>query len=206
MSCSIFRGSGNVRLVVPPREVEMHLELLPEQLANHGLQAADVLQTVNAAYHGTVAAQLYQADRSVPVAVRIAGVRSRPAGDRRARAQGARRRPHAAVLGGENHHGARPQPGRSPGRLAPSDRGGNAARSGPSRICRGRAQSHRRPGCAARGGVSALRRRSGSAGGSRAGAHAAFGGGVRADRAAARVGVRLVAPRAPGPASPCRAP
>ena len=73
-----LRGSGNVRLVVPPREVEMHLELLPEQLANHGLQAADVLQTVNAAYHGTVAAQLYQADRSVPVAVRIAGVRSSP--------------------------------------------------------------------------------------------------------------------------------
>jgi CzcA family heavy metal efflux pump len=73
-----LRGSGNVRLVVPPREVEMHLELLPDQLASHGLQAADVLQTVNAAYHGTVAAQLYQADRSVPVAVRIAGVRSSP--------------------------------------------------------------------------------------------------------------------------------
>ena len=73
-----LRGSGNVRLVVPPREVEMHLALLPDQLANHGLQAADVLQTVNAAYHGTVAAQLYQADRSVPVAVRIAGVRTSP--------------------------------------------------------------------------------------------------------------------------------
>jgi len=73
-----LRGSGNVRLTVPPREVEMHLELLPDQLANHGLQAADVLQTVNAAYHGTVAAQLYQADRSVPVAVRIAGAGTNP--------------------------------------------------------------------------------------------------------------------------------
>ena len=63
--------SGNVRLTVPPREVELHLELKPEQLAIYGLQAADVLQTVNAAYHGSVAAELNQADRSVPVAVRI---------------------------------------------------------------------------------------------------------------------------------------
>jgi len=70
--------SGNVRLTVPPREAEMHLELLPGQLAIYGLQAADVLQTVNAAYHGTVAAQLDQADRSVPVAVRIAGVGAYP--------------------------------------------------------------------------------------------------------------------------------
>jgi len=71
-------GSGNVRLTVPPREVEMHLQLLPDQLAIHGLQAADVLQTVNAAYHGTVAAQLDQADRAVPVAVRISGVGTDP--------------------------------------------------------------------------------------------------------------------------------
>jgi CzcA family heavy metal efflux pump len=73
-------GSGNVRLSVPPREAEIHLELLPEKLAIYGLQAADVLQTVNAAYHGTVAAQLNQADRSVPVAVRIMGVRADPQG------------------------------------------------------------------------------------------------------------------------------
>ena len=72
-------GSGNVRLTVPPREVEMHLELQPDKLAIYGLQAADVLQTVNAAYHGTVAAQLNQADRSVPVAVRIAGAGTDPA-------------------------------------------------------------------------------------------------------------------------------
>jgi CzcA family heavy metal efflux pump len=64
--------SKNVHLTVPPREVELHLELLPEQLAIYGLQAVDVLQTVNAAYHGSVAAELNQADRSVPVAVRIA--------------------------------------------------------------------------------------------------------------------------------------
>jgi Cu/Ag efflux pump CusA len=64
--------SGNVRLTVPPREVELHVELLPAQMAIYGLQAADVLQTVNAAYHGSVAAELNQADRSVPVVVRIA--------------------------------------------------------------------------------------------------------------------------------------
>jgi CzcA family heavy metal efflux pump len=71
-------GSGNVRLTVPPREVELRIELEPDQLAVYGLQAADVLQTVNAAYHGTVAAQLSQADRSVPVAVRIAGAGTDP--------------------------------------------------------------------------------------------------------------------------------
>jgi CzcA family heavy metal efflux pump len=64
--------TSNARLTVPPREVELHLELLPQQLAIHGLPAADVLQTVNAAFHGTVAAELNQADRSVPVAVRFA--------------------------------------------------------------------------------------------------------------------------------------
>jgi Cu/Ag efflux pump CusA len=64
--------SGNVRLVVPPREAELHLELMPRQLGLYGLQAADVLQTVNAAYHGSIAAELSQADRSVPVVVRIA--------------------------------------------------------------------------------------------------------------------------------------
>jgi CzcA family heavy metal efflux pump len=64
--------SGNVRLTVPPREVELHVELIPRQLVIYGLQAADVLQTINAAYHGSLAAELNQADRSVPVVVRIA--------------------------------------------------------------------------------------------------------------------------------------
>jgi CzcA family heavy metal efflux pump len=73
-----MRDSGNVRLTVPPREVELHLEMLPEQLSLYGLQAADVLQTVNAAYHGTVAAELNQADRSVPVVVRIANAGADP--------------------------------------------------------------------------------------------------------------------------------
>jgi CzcA family heavy metal efflux pump len=64
--------SGNVRLVVPSRQPELHLELMPDQLALYGLQAVDVLETVNAAFHGSVVANLSQADRSIPVAVRIA--------------------------------------------------------------------------------------------------------------------------------------
>jgi CzcA family heavy metal efflux pump len=64
--------AGSVRLKVPPRQAELHLELKPGQLALYGLQAADVLQTINAAYHGTQVAQLNQADRSIPVTVRIA--------------------------------------------------------------------------------------------------------------------------------------
>jgi Cu/Ag efflux pump CusA len=70
--------SGNVRLAVPPREVELHVELIPERLALYGLQAADVLQTVNAAYHGSEAAELNQADRTVPVVVRIAHAGAAP--------------------------------------------------------------------------------------------------------------------------------
>src|ERR1700733_14110346 len=71
-------GSGNVRLTVPPREAELHVELDPEQLAAHGLLAAAVLETLNAAYHGMTATELKQADRSVPVAVRIAGAGADP--------------------------------------------------------------------------------------------------------------------------------
>jgi CzcA family heavy metal efflux pump len=72
--------AGNVRLKVPPRQPELQLQLQPAQLALYGLQAADVLQTVNAAYHGTVVAQLNQADRSVPVTVRIAHTDNSPQG------------------------------------------------------------------------------------------------------------------------------
>jgi len=71
-------NAGNVRLKVPPRQPELHLELRPQQLALYGLQAADVLQTVNAAYHGTEVAQLNQADRNIPVTVRIAPANNSP--------------------------------------------------------------------------------------------------------------------------------
>jgi CzcA family heavy metal efflux pump len=66
--------SGTVRLAVPPRQPELQVRLRPERLSLYGLQAADVLGTLNAAYHGASVAQLYSADRTVPVVVRIAGV------------------------------------------------------------------------------------------------------------------------------------
>ena len=70
--------AGGVRLVVPPRQPELTVRLLPDPLAFHGLQAADVLETINAAYHGSAIAQISQADRSVPVALRIAGAGASP--------------------------------------------------------------------------------------------------------------------------------
>ena len=70
--------SGTVRLEVPPRQPELQVRLRPERLSLYGLQAADVLATLNAAYHGTDVAQLNQSDRSIPVVVRIAGVGATP--------------------------------------------------------------------------------------------------------------------------------
>jgi CzcA family heavy metal efflux pump len=72
--------SGAVRLKVPPRQPELKLELRAPALALYGLQAAEVLHTVNAAYHGTVVAQLSESDRSVPIALRIADTAATPAG------------------------------------------------------------------------------------------------------------------------------
>jgi Cu/Ag efflux pump CusA len=71
-------GSGTVRLKSPPRQAQLRVALLPDRLVLYGLEAADVLHTVNAAFHGTTVAELTQADRSVPVTVRIAGVRRTP--------------------------------------------------------------------------------------------------------------------------------
>ena len=70
--------AGEVRLQVPPREPELHVQLRPERLALYGLQPSDVLQAVNAAYQGTIVGQLAQSDRSIPVAVRIAGAGASP--------------------------------------------------------------------------------------------------------------------------------
>ncbi len=70
--------AAGVRLVVPPRQPELSLRLKPDALAFHGLQAAEVLEAVNAAYHGTTVATISQADRSLPVALRIAGAGATP--------------------------------------------------------------------------------------------------------------------------------
>ena len=70
--------ADDVRLEVPPREPELYVQLLPARLALYGLQPGDVLQVVNAAYHGAVVGQLAQSDRTIPVAVRIAGAGASP--------------------------------------------------------------------------------------------------------------------------------
>jgi len=71
---------GEVRLEVPPRQPELQVQLRPERLALYGLQPSDVLQEVNAAFHGSVITELAQSDRSIPVAVRIGGVDASPQG------------------------------------------------------------------------------------------------------------------------------
>ncbi len=71
--------SGSVHLQVPPRQPELEVRLRQAALAVHGLQAADVLGTLNAAYHGSVVAQLNQSDRSVPVVVRLKHAGATPA-------------------------------------------------------------------------------------------------------------------------------
>jgi CzcA family heavy metal efflux pump len=70
--------SGTVRLEVPPRQPELQVQMRPEQLSLYGMQAADVLGALNAAYHGTLVSQLNQSDRSIPVVVRIAGSGATP--------------------------------------------------------------------------------------------------------------------------------
>ena len=70
--------AGEVRLQVPPRQPELHVQLRPERLALYGLQPADVLRAVNAAYQGAIVGQLAQPDRTIPVAVRIAGAGTSP--------------------------------------------------------------------------------------------------------------------------------
>ena len=71
-------NAGEVRLEVPLRQPELQVHLRPERLALYGLQPGEVLQAVNAAYQGTIVGQLAQSDRSIPVAVRIAGAGAAP--------------------------------------------------------------------------------------------------------------------------------
>lgn len=65
--------AAGVRLVVPPREPQLRVQLDAEALALHGLRTGEVLRTIQAAFHGTVAAEMTLPDRSLPVVVRIAG-------------------------------------------------------------------------------------------------------------------------------------
>ena len=70
--------SGTVRLEVPPRQPELQVRLRPEQMSLYGLQSADVLGTLNAAYHGTEVSQINSSDRSLPVVVRLTDAGATP--------------------------------------------------------------------------------------------------------------------------------
>jgi CzcA family heavy metal efflux pump len=72
------RGSGTVRLVVPPRQPELRVALKSEALALYGLEAGEALDTINAAFHGSRVAAIQNADRTVPIAIRIAGAINDP--------------------------------------------------------------------------------------------------------------------------------
>ncbi|HEY7995682.1 MAG TPA: efflux RND transporter permease subunit, partial [Steroidobacteraceae bacterium] len=91
--------SGAVHLKVPPRQPELEVRMREDQLALFGLQAADVLGALNAAYHGTLVTQLNQADRSVPVVLRLenAGPTPEDVGALRLRGRDGARVPLAAV-------------------------------------------------------------------------------------------------------------
>ena len=71
-------GASGVRLGVPPRQPQLRIELDHAALALNGLDAADVLDTVQAAFHGRLAAEMNLPDRSLPVVVRIAEVDDDP--------------------------------------------------------------------------------------------------------------------------------
>lgn len=70
--------SGNVRLKVPPRQTELSIRLRPQALAAHGVQAAEALETVQAAFQGRWVAQIDEADRSIPVTLRLSGSPASP--------------------------------------------------------------------------------------------------------------------------------
>lgn len=71
-------GAAGVRLGVPPRQPQLRIELDHAALALNGLDAADALDAVQAAFHGRLAAQMNLSDRSLPVVVRIAEVDDDP--------------------------------------------------------------------------------------------------------------------------------
>lgn len=71
-------GSGNVRLSVPPRQLELEVNLLPDRLAAAGLQVADVLEAIKAGSHGVHASDVFEADRDIPIVVRLGGANKMP--------------------------------------------------------------------------------------------------------------------------------
>ena len=73
------RRAARCSLEVPPRQPELQVRLLPERSSLYGLQAEDVLATLNAAYHGTEMPSstrptaAYRSSRGSPASARTPG-------------------------------------------------------------------------------------------------------------------------------------
>lgn len=62
-------GATDVQIQSPPGTPQLTIRLRPEQLAQWGLQALDVLENIQAAYEGVQAAQIYQGNRVISLNV-----------------------------------------------------------------------------------------------------------------------------------------
>ena len=67
------RGAVDVRIESPPGVPEIHVELRRDRLRQLGFQPVRVLEAVETAYQGTVASQVYQANRVTDVNVILDG-------------------------------------------------------------------------------------------------------------------------------------
>lgn len=62
-------GAADVRLPAPPGAPRMQVRLRPERLREFGYTAAEVLEVIETAFAGQVAAQVYKSDQAIDVAV-----------------------------------------------------------------------------------------------------------------------------------------
>src|SRR3984893_2220778 len=64
-------GASDVQVQAPSGAPFLHVDLKPERLGQYGFTAADVLDTVETAYEGTTAAQVYDANKVIDLTVRL---------------------------------------------------------------------------------------------------------------------------------------
>lgn len=64
-------GAGDVQVKAPSGAPLLRVELRPDRLQQYGFTAADVLDTVEMAYQGATAAQVYDANKVVDLVVRL---------------------------------------------------------------------------------------------------------------------------------------
>jgi CzcA family heavy metal efflux pump len=64
-------GASDVQVQAPSGAPFLRVDLRPERLGQYGFTAADVLDTVETAYEGTTAAQIYDANKVIDLTVRL---------------------------------------------------------------------------------------------------------------------------------------